>query len=231
MKISYLDWDSRTFGYKIGVVSIKSDEQFNPIRKIAESEGYKLIYIKTSAGFADQGLIDDGGVLVDEKMHYVKKIMPFQPSDNTGMIRTYDLKECSSDLLQLTLESGILSRFKNDKGFVRSEFETLYRIWIGNAVERSNIFIYVVDSRIRGFVSYKLYDAEINIELIAVDSTFRGGGIAIQLMREVELLGMKKGVTTMTVDTQKCNFSACRVYEKFGFQVSNIEKIYHLWIN
>lgn len=232
MEIRYLDWDSRTFGYKIGVV-VMNDSEYSSIRAVAEKEEYKLVYVRTSADFADHALINDGGILVDEKIHYQKCIVdpefPDRWSDSS--IHTYDLKECTPKLLQLTLESGIHSRFKKDIGFIAGEFETLYRIWIGNAAKRGNIFICVIDNKLAGFVSYKLYDTEINIELIAVDPTFRGHGVATQLMRKVEIQGMKNKVGTMTVDTQRCNNTACIVYEKFGFQKSSIEKIYHLWTN
>jgi len=62
---------------------------------------------------------------------------------------------------------------------------------------------------------------------IAIDRDYRGRGIGTQLMQQVIEWGRREGLRAIVLETQTNNWSACRFYQKFGFQLSGIDDHYY----
>jgi hypothetical protein len=55
MNVIFLDWDTKYFGFKVGIIEIDKEKVFSleQLKNDARIEGYKLVYLKSSS------LLDD----------------------------------------------------------------------------------------------------------------------------------------------------------------------------
>src|SRR5699024_10530423 len=99
----------------------------------------------------------------------------------------FDLKLHSYDeLLNLTLQSGIYSRFNIDANFKNGEYQKLYTEWINKSIKKEmaiDIIVKIIKNKIVGFTTYNRKSKFIaDIGLVAVDPQYRGQGIARELI-------------------------------------------------
>ncbi len=78
--LTYLDWDTNFFGYKIGEVSNLSDN----ILDSAKDQNYRLLYLKLNPNNNYDNYVNvlKKGILVDEKVTYMKNIEKISTQDN-----------------------------------------------------------------------------------------------------------------------------------------------------
>lgn len=235
--LEILEWDSSFFGYKIAKIIAKniSVEKLTALIRQAEMEGVKLLYLFTDP--ADEISVNTANVtgakLVDQKVTFHKKIDDSEVSILDDHIELYEKEIPSGQLVNLSMQSGLYSRYKTDPGFKNNEFEKLYLAWIENSVNKKiadYTFVYIENGKELGFVTLKVKDTLGQIGLIAVDEGSRGKAIGKKLISAViQKLGQKK-ISDLEVATQTDNVDACNFYKKTGFNVSRTENIYHIWI-
>lgn len=241
MEINYtlLNWDTEQFGYKI--VSVRPDKMsYKDLEELVHNlsnNGVKLIYFfaDPTDGISNQSLERISAFLADEKItfhNYLKQNKGFYSFSSS--IIPYKL-ECTSEKLRfLALQSGIYSRFKLDTKFVNHEYEKLYNVWIDKSVKKNiadEILVYYKDDDEKGFITIETKKTIGSIGLIAVDEKERGNSIGKELMNAAFSKFTEKGISNVEVVTQKANVIACKFYETLGFEIKNIENVYHLWIN
>ncbi len=232
--LDFLVWDSNFFGYKIGFLEIfENDKKEEILAEIeqAKKENYKLLYLKS---IKKLDFLPENAFLVDEKITFLQDI----PSIETlgikpNVIDIYESEIIDENLINLTLQSGEFSRFKIDKNFKNQEFERLYKIWIEKSVKKElaqKVIIQKINDKIVGLLTLNIRNNRANIDILAVDTDFRGQHIGKNLVEksflEASLLGQKE----IQVITQKANENACAFYQKMGFSIEKIENIYHFWI-
>lgn len=192
-------------------------------------QSYDLVYVfvDTPTKESSEYLLAKGAQLVDEKVIYEKPVPK-------GVNQYLDLVDyhgkCTRQLIQLSLASGHSSRFRVDNR-LNHKFEEFYTLWMKKSVDKvlaDNVFVCQKNDKILGFVSIKIKEAIGQIGLIAVDEQQRGKGIGRALIAECDMLLMSKQITTHQVVTQKQNFGACALYEKRGFEIKEIQTIFHL---
>jgi streptothricin acetyltransferase len=62
---------------------------------------------------------------------------------------------------------------------------------------------------------------------IAVDRAYRGQGLGRKLMQRVIKWGRRESLRAIILETQTNNWSACRFYQRFGFQLTGIDDHYY----
>lgn len=226
-KIEKLEWDSNLFGYNVGRID---DNNF----RLKDFSDFKLVYI-----FSDKLITRLESKLVDKKATFIYQINESQMSNEQSskiLIQPYeDLTHDYNELLTLTYESGIYSRFSVDKNFQNDEFKKLYKIWIDNSLKRINaldVFVAVEENAILGFITLVRKTHEISaIGLIAVSSKVRGKKIATNLINYIKKIAKENNFKQIQVVTQLDNLPAVKLYEANGFKLNEVKYIYHIWNN
>jgi dTDP-4-amino-4,6-dideoxy-D-galactose acyltransferase len=234
--LAIVDWDSSFFGYLIGRTDAQkiTIESINEILDQAKNRNVKLLYL-----FMDEGdSISESSAeyvrakLVDEKVTFRMNVRN-KDVELDGHIELFELNKPSDKLIDLSIQSGLYSRYKTDTNFRNNEFEKLYTTWIVNSVNKQLAdftFVYRDEERELGFTTVKLNKDFGQIGLIAVDESSRGKSIGKKLIFSVIDLLKNKKIGELQVATQKDNTAACRFYQSLGFSEFKMEKVYHIWL-
>jgi dTDP-4-amino-4,6-dideoxy-D-galactose acyltransferase len=232
-----MEWDSDFFGYpvcKINASEINA-ETLKEIIGQAKNKGTRLIYLfaNSADNVSNKAAQLNAARLVDQKITFHIKIDTSVVSATDMHIEQYELNYPNSQLISLSLQSGLYSRYKIDKEFKNNEFEKLYLAWIENSVNKKiadYTLVYREDGVELGFVTIKIRDSYGEIGLIAVDERSRGKAIGTKLTSAVINLLHQKNIPDLHVATQIQNIDACNFYKKMGFTGSKAENIYHIWL-
>ncbi len=228
----YLTWDSQFFGKKIGKLAI-FEENNNSLKDSlakAYAEKYELIYVFTEKNreISDEILQKFHGKLVDRKVIYTAKIDQLYTKNNNP-IEEFFQEKASQELYELAYLSGNHSRFKLDKRFGIENFQRLYREWVDKSVSHEiarKVFVYS-DKKIGGMVTLNIKEDTATIGLITVDEALQGQGIGVSLIDACVEYCKSEKIQTLDVPTQMDNVQACRFYEKYGFEIKEVNNIYH----
>lgn len=229
------EWDSRVFGYPVGVLSLKGSDDPAKLKQLIVESPYKLVYSFIHPEDKDNfSLVQANGLLVDTKVVYQKKLT----SEESGAVqevkslKDYPKEEYYDRLLKLAFESGVYSRFRTDSNFTNQEFQKLYKIWLNKSLDQSiadHVWLREDEGFPTGFVTEKLKSNVLEIGLIAVDQKYRGLGIGSILLKQVEHNAFSKKAHFVEVATQKANKGACSFYERNGYSIKEEINIYHFW--
>jgi dTDP-4-amino-4,6-dideoxy-D-galactose acyltransferase len=229
MEIAHLQWDSDFFGFPVGKIIFKKEEDIL-LRNALLSNQYKLVYVFSDTKL-DKELLNIWPLnLVDCKVQFIKKTDSLMDGlRNNGRIRP--LYELTPDLLALALQSGHFSRFKLDNRFINNEFERLYEAWIVQSLSSENetVFGYSEDGQIIGFISLGIRKKMVYIFLIAVDENYQGKHIGKQLLAMADSFAKEHNLNEITVATQEQNKGAMQFYRRNEFSIFHKTYIYHLW--
>ena len=237
IEIEFLSWDTKTFGFKVGNLIYSEEFDVKQLQKTvlkAQEEGYKLLYLKDQCVSDD--FLSDSFLLVDKKVIYSKLICKCSLNpmvNNSGEIVSVLNQPLQMDLLLLALQSGGFSRYYMDKIMPIHVYLSLYNAWINNSLDgsiASDVLAYQEHGKNVGLLTYKKNDSTVTIGLIAVNNNFRDKGIGSKLLNRLFSLFPEEEIT-IEVATQHRNYVACQFYEKNGFQMKSIQKIYHIWVN
>jgi len=224
--IDKLPWDSAFFNYPVGKICIDNVNLIEPQQLIDESRGFKLVYVFSQNELPDKFKLK----LVDQKVVFAKTLIKY--SQNATVQQFKSGFHSYEELLELTLLSGLYSRFRTDKMFTNNEFVKLYKEWIDKSITDPEIFILVTTTgqKITGFVTLELGDRDsARIGLIAVDNSFQGQSIGTILLNASEYLSLEKGIKKIEVATQFSNNKAMQFYNKNNYKLISTTFIYHLW--
>jgi dTDP-4-amino-4,6-dideoxy-D-galactose acyltransferase len=232
-----LDWDSSFFGYPVAKIKAEQIpvEKLSALIKQAQVNAVKLIYLFTDP--LDEVSVNSanltGAKLVDRKIIFHKKIDGSDVSTLDDHIELFMEDLPSGQLVNLSIQSGLYSRYKIDPGFKNNEFEKLYIAWIENSVSKKiadHTFVYKENGIVLGFVTLKVKDSFGQIGLIAVDEGSRGKAIGKKLITAVSNQLLQDNIPDIEVATQMDNVDACNFYKKVGFTGIKTENIFHIWL-
>jgi len=85
-----------------------------------------------------------------------------------------------------------------------------------------NIFVYVIDNKVIGYLNYSLIYDRIELNQIEVLNTYRRNGVGSLLLEYLIKLDFP-----ITLEVKEDNSSAISLYEKFGFKKVAIRKGYY----
>jgi len=229
-KIQYLDWDSDFFNKKIGRVVVENSDDIAIILQEAKNIGYQLIYVFGNKNFFvdDKTLQQFNGHLADRKVVYEKKIETIQ--EQVPVVSEYTSAELTPELEKLAYASGEYSRFKLDKNFAEDDFYRMYKIWAEKHLSTDKVFVAKENGAIKGMMVLQIDAEKGHLNLLAVSPDARGKGYARALISVCENALLNQGISIVDLPTQLDNMQACKLYEKYGFQIKEITNIYHFWL-
>ncbi len=231
-----LSWDSKFFGYTVArILDVIPFIKMNQILTNMRSENVKLAYwfIKSTT-IANRVAEQNNGVLVDEKITFIKDLSDKDIVVRNMHINSYKKRRIDKKLLSLVIDSGKYSRFRKDRRFTHNEFKRLYTEWIQKSILRKKAFdvlIYSdVEESMKGFITLEKKEHTGIIGLIAVNNKYRGKGVGKALVRGALSRFQLMKLTKAEVVTQKRNISAVQFYLKLGFGILRVQNVYHFWL-
>jgi [ribosomal protein S18]-alanine N-acetyltransferase len=82
-------------------------------------------------------------------------------------------------------------------------------------------------SEIAGYITYWIIAGELQVHKICVKKDLRKSGIASRLMAQMIRLSSSEGVVLCSLEVGRSNEGAKRLYEKFGFEVTDTRPNYY----
>jgi dTDP-4-amino-4,6-dideoxy-D-galactose acyltransferase len=221
--IQQLSWDTRFFGYPVGMTQISTPDQLQGFENFAPE--YKLVYI-----FADEPLprLPKQVIPVDIKVVWSLPLAKgaAQPVPRDFPIVRYKGK-ANPALLELALESGVFSRFRTDPRLTHGEFKKLYTQWLQNALLKGQVFVAKDGKDIMGMITLEYQNGKARIGLVAIAEPYRGRGIAKALVQKCTEVAADAGCSQLFIPTQAHNQPAMRCYSGLGFQEIERTYVYH----
>jgi dTDP-4-amino-4,6-dideoxy-D-galactose acyltransferase len=228
-----LEWDSNFFEKKIARIDVldlvKNAAQIN--KQIKES-AFDLVYCfagQNEGGVDEVINVIDNATWVDGKVTYLKEVHKQVNIDSTFIGSVFEME---NRLFDLAIQTGVYSRFHTDKRFEPDQYISLYKKWIENSVNRSiadEVAVWRENELLEGMITIGEKSGRADIGLVGVDHRARGKGIATQLLRFAENFAHNIGFEELQVVTQQQNEPACRLYEKYGFELESVVNIFHIW--
>ncbi|HVM32916.1 MAG TPA: GNAT family N-acetyltransferase [bacterium] len=236
METQILEWDSSFFGFKVGRVLAPRLDALG-LRQALEglaSQSVAMVYWSCDPkdGPSREAALGLGGLKVDEKRLY-RRNLAGAGRDVPAGVEPYGLREPDADLLRLAVLSGGHSRFRVDPRFPRERFVALYERWMRASLTgemAETVWVARRQGALAGMVTLGRQKAEAFIGLIAVDPSYPRQGVGGDLVKAGLAWALEKGCATSRVVTQGGNLPACRLYEKAGYQVDQVEDVYHFWL-
>ena len=231
--IKYLEWDSDFFGLSTAKAVIKKAEDFSDVIEDAQQKKIKLVYLFCENPLPATALLQLDIQLVDEKLTYTHSLTNDMPNVDPH-IRLIDQSAPILNLEELALRSGQYSRFKIDERLPNRFFEKLYKKWLHNSLSgelgTKVAVLQTTQDQYDGFITLGKIENSLNIGLLSVAENQTGKGVGTKLIQFVLNEASLQRLQQCTVVTQASNQPASRLYEKSGFNLSNREFIYHLWL-
>jgi dTDP-4-amino-4,6-dideoxy-D-galactose acyltransferase len=242
--LKFLDWDSRHFGFPVARITAPDldDGALAKVLHAARRNSAVLVYWTTrSKRPVSAALLREfSGTQVDRRATFVAELPAAVPTIAGGGPASFRLWEypkgpASEPLVALAIGAGILSRFNVDPRFPRDKFESLYATWIKRST-RGELAdaVWVAspsgeDAALVGMVTVSVSGGAGQINLISVACNARGRGVGRLLMECAHYWLIGRGATRASVVTQLANRPACRLYERAGYTLRDVERCFHFW--
>jgi GNAT superfamily N-acetyltransferase len=232
-----LDWDSDVLDLRVARIDdpVLDQSQLEKALTTLRHDGVDCVYWPSkSDDIKTQDAADAcEGVLADIKVTYTLSLEGLSPVCGEDVVEYVD-REAMPDLIALAFEIGECSRFYLDKKMPADAYQKVYCRWMENAVNRSIadcVKVIKVDEACIGVVTLKKKGDVGIIDLVGVDPSYRGQGLAMKLINAALAWCKEEGLKRCEVVTQFSNDAACALYEKNGFTVKQTEHFYHFWLN
>ena len=223
-----LQWDSQFFGFPVAKVSDISELDG------LHAQGVRLVYWATPDSNSQQVAQAAGGTLVDKKVTYQMDLRTIPPEQlQFGPVTEYTDTTASADLLDLSIQAGLYSRFKVDPQMDQKKFEELYTQWMQKSCSHElakAVLVIREQGKCVAVVTVGEKNGHGDIGLVAVDASQRGKGYGIALIRAAQAWFVQHGYTSSQVVTQGDNVAASKLYEKCGYKQASLEYYYHFWL-
>lgn len=223
-----LDWDSHFFGWP--VAKIADISELETLRQ----QGVRLVYWATTDAHSQAAATAAGGTLVDKKVTYQMDLRTIPTEQlQAGPVTEYTDATASNDLIDLSIQAGLYSRFKVDPKMDQKKFEKLYTLWIQKSCSHElakAVLVIREQGKCVAIVTVGEKNGHGDIGLVAVDASQRGKGYGVALIRAAQAWFVQQGYTSSQVVTQGDNVAACKLYEKCGYQQAGLEYYYHFWL-
>jgi dTDP-4-amino-4,6-dideoxy-D-galactose acyltransferase len=236
-----LTWDSDFFGFPVAkVVAELDDWSLNKTLAGARAAGIRLLYYLSIEDHPvpSRLLKEFTGALVDRRVTFGKAGPgPACPAlSSSWSICEFPQVLPTQELLELAVAAGAFSRFAVDPRIPRSQCAKLYESWMQQSClgEMADCVLGAFEagpfSPCLGMITLAFAEDEARIGLIAVQAKARGKGIGSALIQAAHRKMAERGICRAVVITQLANVPACRLYERCGYRICDVQNYYHFWL-
>ena len=226
MKLIELPWDSSHFGIKAAKLDPTDDLKIYRGNSLTDFD-----YIRARVPTTDTAIVTQlqelGFRIYDTLVYMELKLseMNGKKRDEKTLCRWSTHYKDVEQMRQIARSSFTFDHHHQDPRFSKEKVDEMHALWVDKCIrEDYEIDVAERDGKVAGFIATK----KGYIELIAVDETFRGLGIAEDLTR-FALTRAAFDIDKATVETQVANVPAVRLYEKLGFRLAKSAYTLHFW--
>jgi len=153
--------------------------------------------------------------------------MPIHKIDSNKLYKKYSYEKVSSNNLiraqSIAKNAFIYDRFHSDPEIDNHIASNIKSEWVKSYLDGNRGDLGIVstnsDGSLTGFLLIILQNKTCIIDLIAVDSLFRGMGVASYLISLIPTLFQNIGLENVKVGTQLSNINSIALYNKMGFRI------------
>ncbi|CAM4423599.1 MAG: dTDP-fucosamine acetyltransferase [Legionellaceae bacterium] len=237
--IERLEWDSEQLSLNVARLikpRIPRQELQIILNHLAKA-GVKLVYWASDSECSESQYAAESlnGFLADEKITYLFDLKKLNPNVSLPMdysISEYEDIKPSIELIELAYLSGKYSRFQQDPCFSSKQFQTIYRTWIENSVNKQiakKNFVIKIEGYLAGMITLGEKQGNGDIGLLAIHEQYQGKKLGKALVTAAQHYFYSHYQYCQVV-TQKINIPACRLYESCDFSIKKVENFYHFWL-
>lgn len=233
-----LDWDNKYFEIECGKVVLNdtiSDKEMDYIIEYCRKWDFTTIVNSNNNSQNNITLGKKSEAFLTDINIQFKKNVEKKKYIYDDKIRISDKFPSNEDILNITKKTFEKSRFFNDMYLDKSKSRSVYCHWINCAFNKLNKYYitYNDGGRIVGYLLFNLNynESTATIELIGIDTRYKGRGIGKKLIYSLENFAYKKDMEYINVGTQVDNISAINFYIKSEFKYIGCSSIYHLWLD
>lgn len=213
-----LDWDSSFFGFNVGKVFIRSQQEWSCV-SLNEID-FSLIYVWTDQQIPSLDLF------YAERLTYERKVLSIEGQTNKNIRKG----KRSDFLLPLVYQAGHKSRFHRDPKMPDRTMERMYSIWYDACLSSQDHELWCYEEEgIKGMIGLQWKDDHCYLVLMATDQRHRAEGIGTALMNFIFYSCNEKGIDKVSLVTQGANTIARSFYTKKGFTLVSKPLVYHYW--
>lgn len=235
-----LEFDTTLFGFNVAKIlpnKLSSDELAQIIENLKKKK-VRLVYWATDAEdqLTQDAAKNANGFLADQKVTYTIDLTTLDPDlleESRQIVEDYPYPEVNNEMKQLAFQIGKPSRFGVDPNMPNILMEKMYETWVTNCIKNGmakHVFVIRRGQSIAGMVTLGEKNGRGDIGLIAVSEKFRGQGLGKVLVSAAQAQFVSEGYSESQVVTQLDNDVACKLYEKTGYKISQIDNFYHFWL-
>ncbi len=239
--IKLLPWDSKFFGFNIGL--LKSDDlKLNDILSIQQEVqklNLKCLYwLANPSNPTAIQLAEAAGFRYMD----VRLTLKYCQSTNSLKVNRTKLSNHRLRIAQsadlpilkaIARSSHHNTRFYADPNFSRRDCDRLYEVWIENSLAGYANKIFVAENLLTtepdAYITCHLVDGLGKIGLVAVHPSARDQHIGSSLLQKALTWFSENTVGTVEVVTQWISQPAVNLYQKAGFRASNFQLWFHNW--
>ncbi|MDR0870695.1 MAG: GNAT family N-acetyltransferase [Planctomycetaceae bacterium] len=237
------DWETKFFGFPIGNLELSADYDAAEFEKSLQfgQEHCRLLCITLQKEGPDSLPTGDAPCVCYDRKLTFKRPVPKNVPPLDLHVKSYASSFCSPALERLAIQSGGMTRFKNDPE-LSAHFERLFLTWINYSVtggladsiwtwreEKTDVGLATIRCARRTNPTTGLKEREGRIGMFAVDEKYRRRGIGSQLFDACDFWCSSLDIPVNSIITQKDNAAMISLCTKIGFQVKHEETVYHYW--
>jgi ribosomal protein S18 acetylase RimI-like enzyme len=215
-------WLSGIFGYDVYRLTIDKSLKgsYLPLDRA-------FVYAKVPVDNVQAGVLLQklGFYVVDTNVVFRK---PFSYNGAHGNMVRFAQQKDEDGVRKVAYGNFEYSRFHLDQRIPNSLADKIKAEWAGNYFKGKRgdeMIVALSGDTVIGFTQLLYKGDELIIDLIAVDKSHRGKGVASDMIEYAEERCPQHKFTT--VGTQVANVPSVRLYEKLGFRLHHAEYVYH----
>ncbi|MGH2610545.1 MAG: GNAT family N-acetyltransferase [Tepidiformaceae bacterium] len=236
--VRLLDWDTRFFGARMGVIDLGAEaspaslaSELEQAAARARRDAFEHVIFRCDGERWESAwaAAEAGLRLVDVGVDLECRDLALRVMVSGGRCRAWQPDDLPA-LRKIAAESFVFSRFAVDPFFSRAQVEAFHAEWVTNLCAGLADAVLVageVGSPV-GFVSCSMAGDRGRIPLIAVSADARGRGVGDQLMAAARAWFAGNGAVEAWVKTQAQNYPALRLYARHGFLPGRSEFVFSI---
>ena len=234
--IQPLAWDTDYFGIPCGRAILNAETTEEKLQQLVlELDNFAFVTLQNVGNCPDINRFiaqNTQAYLADVNIQFKKECTASALSEiKYPVVQAALLSESVSRQLTVDRSDFIYSKFVCDPEMDKRMGYKVYEKWLYNArFSENKYFIYCMDGdTVAAYILFSIQGRELTIELVKVNTAYRGSHLASALMEALEGYAMSKECRVVHVGTQLNNIPAINLYHHLGFKDISRTSVYHSW--
>ncbi len=233
IEFKHLHWDTDYFGINSARININGELSEKERRDILLfCNKYEFItFANNNNNYENNRWIGEGtsAFLTDTNLQFVKKVKLEDNESHSDNVKIYNNYPKNEQILNISRKAFNHSRFFQDKYLPVIKTRNIYSQWTESAFNSTKKYfaVFELNNIAVGYILFSIYNDSGIIELIAVSEKYQKQNIGKTLLTTMSEFLFKNNIDLVKVGTQINNINAINFYCKNGFNLLQVNSIYH----